>query len=86
MRITYQIVDNHIFRVDPNYTPTGDENPMNLTVKQLILNDIAAGTNKTGYREYLKVFEYHGILKPLEVAEWRAKLPMVEKDLPSLSV
>jgi len=57
-------------------------NPQGKTVKELIQDDIQAGTNKTGHAKYRKILEREKVLNNAEVQEWRQKLPMNEKDLP----
>jgi len=86
MSIVYYRDENVTLAVDPDHVPPDMiSNPARKTVKQLIQDDISAGSNKTGYRKYVKVFIEHSILSLSEVNTWRTKLPMEEADSPKIS-
>ena len=50
-----------------------------------IKDDVTAGTDKTGHAKYRKILEAYGILTNSDLAEWRLKYAVIEKDPISLS-
>jgi hypothetical protein len=48
----------------------------------LIKDDVTAGKDLTGYAQYRKILEAHGILSSAELNEWRQKLTIAEKSAP----
>ena len=63
-----------------------NSNPMNLSVKQLIAQDILNGTDNAGYRKYLPLLEKEAIVSVSDANKWRLDLPNIpEKPLPNLS-
>jgi len=53
--------------------------PSGKSFRQLIKEDAAAGTDKTGNAKYRKILADHGILTENELASWRSKHQIEEK-------
>jgi len=73
VEIILEIRKEGILKVDLDSIPEND-NPLNKTTKELIINDYKAGKDLTGHAKYRGIYEAEGAFNGLQLAEWRSKV------------